>query len=359
MMETLLELDQICLIPADTPNGGMLDATKVSFNVINSEDNSVSLPIFTAPLPSVISGNNYNTFYEKGIRPILPRTEDINYRLDGCQYIFAAFTLREIQQHFLSSKRVSNKLFRLCIETGNGHDMEILNVSVALKRLYGNQVCIMAGNIGNPKIYIDYCKAGIDYVRVGLGSSSLVNREVYGFYYPLASLLIDIIGVKNTACTGLRHAKIVADGGIAGPVDIVKAMALGADYVMMGKGLAKVAEAAGPGVIKTKDGQREEINKTALCGMSKLELREKRVQRIYAPISLYDNEEKRDPYDMAHLIKKSSDVAESWINVTTNLSMWLLDMYDVFQYAFLQGKAMNWTEYKSHIKFGKVINNSF
>lgn len=353
MLKQMLELEDIGLVPADVPNNGNPELGKVSFNVVNSEDNSVSLPIFTSPMKSVISGSNYQTFFSKGIRPVLAKAEDINYRLDGCQYIFATFTLREIHQYFLSSKRVSDKLFRVCIETGNGHDIEILNVSAALRRLYGNQICIMAGNIGNPKLYIDYCKAGIDYVRVGLGSSSCVRSDVYGFYYPMASLLIDILGVKNTACTGLRHTKIIADGGIYTPVDIIKAIALGADYVMMGRGLARLAEAAGPVISKTKEGQVE-LNRDAVAAMGKAELREKHVLRLYCPTAMYDPSVRPDTYDLVHNTRKSSEVKDEWINVTSNLQIWLLELYDVFQYAFLMGKALNWSEYKNNIKFVRI-----
>lgn len=349
MLEQLLELDNIRLIPADLPNNGISD--KVSFNVINHEDNSITLPIFTAPMSTVVSGSNYQAFFNKGIRPVLAKSEDLRYRLEGCQYIFAAFTLREIQENFLSSKRVSDKLFRICIENGNGHDAEILNVSIALRRLYGNQVCIMAGNIGNPKIYIDYCKAGIDYARVGLGSGSLVNEDVYGFHYPMASLLIDTLGVRNTACTGLKHTKIIADGGILTPVDIIKAMALGADYVMMGRGLAKLAEASGPVVSEQKDGTKIDLNQGTVATMGKAELREKKVKRLYSAQAMYDPVERPNAYDIVHNIRRSSEVRDEWVNVTTNLQSWFLDLFDVFQNAFLLGRASNWTDYKSNIKF--------
>lgn len=352
MLEQLLELENISLIPADTPNNGNSD--KVNFNVVNHEDNSVTLPIFTSPMATVVNGSNYQAFFNKGIRPILAKTEDLGYRLEGCQYIFAAFTLREVQECFLANKRLSDKLFRICIENGNGHDAEILNVAIALRRMYGNQVCIMTGNIGNPKIYIDYCKAGIDYARVGLGSGSLVNNDFYGFYYPMASLLIDILGVKNTACTGLKHTKIIADGGITTPVDIIKAMALGADYVMMGRGLAKLAEAAGPVISKQKDGTQVDLSQGAVAGMGKAELREKHVMRLYSAQALYDPQERPNTYDIIHNIRRSSEVKDEWINVTTNLQSWFLDLYDVFQNAFLLGRALTWNEYKTNIKFVRV-----
>lgn len=352
MIEQLLELENISLIPADLPNIG--NPEKISFSVINHEDGSASLPIFTAPMASVVSGSNYQAFYNKGIRPILSRVEDLNYRLEGCQYIFAAFTLREIQENFLITKRISNKQFKICIETGNGHDSEIFNVALGLRKTYGNQVCIMAGNIGNPKIYVDYCKAGIDYARVGFGCSSLVNKETFGFYYPMASLLIDILGVRNTSCAGLKQTKIIADGGIMGPVDIVKCIALGADYVMLGRAFAKLAEASGPVASKQQDGTKTELNQSAVAGMSKIELSEKKIVRLYSAQATYDPQGSPNSYDIAHNIRRFSEVKDEWVSVTSNLQSWSLELFEVFQNAFLYGRAATWNDFKANIKYVRI-----
>lgn len=348
MLDKLLELEEIRLIPCDYPNMGR--SGRVSFNVVNHEDNSTSLPIFTSPMSSVVGGSNYQAFFGKGIRPILPKSEDINYRLEGCQYIFSAFTLREVTTNFLSGgKRVSDKLFRICIENGNGHDAEILNVASNLRRCYGNQVCIMAGNIGNPKMYIDYCKAGIDYARVGIGSSSQVNNDIYGFHYPMASLLMDIRGVKTTACTGLKHTKIIADGGILSPVEIIKAMAVGADYVMMGKGLARLAEACGPVKSSLKD---FDISQGALSSLSKRELIERRVLRLYSAQALYEvGDDPNNVYDQIHNIRLKPEAREEWVSVNTNLQSWLMEAFDIFQNAFVLSRATCWSEYKTNVKF--------
>ena len=349
-------LENISLIPADIPNYGNPDVGKVNFNVVNHEDGSQSLPIFTAPMPSVVDENNYQLFMKKGIRPMLSRVEDLNMRLDGCQYIMTSFTLGEIRQHFLSSKRVSDKLLRISIDSGDGHDIEVLNVAVDLRRVYGNQVCIMAGNIGNPKLYLDYCKAGIDYARVGIGTGSLVNNERYGFYYPMASLLIDINGVRKVSATGLKQTKVIADGGITGSVDIVKALALGADYVMIGRAFAKLAEASGP-VQSKQDGKTPiELNVSAVAQMDRIELREKKVQRLYTALSLYDPPVNPTSYDITHNFRRPSEVRDEWVTVNSNLQAWLMEFYDVAQYAFTMGRAMSWAEYKTNIRYVKTYN---
>ena len=358
-MEKLLGLEDICLIPAQL-NLGRVEG-KFDYSVKDQADGTVSLPIFTSPMESVIDEKNWGTWQENGIRPILPRTTNIKIRLEGCEYIFAAFGLKEIQENFLAFKRNSSRMFRVCIDSGNGHDIEVLNVAKSLRKVYGNQVIIMAGNIGNPKVYIDYCQSGIDYVRVGMSTGSLVDRSKYGFEYPMASLLLDIKGLKNSSCVGLKHAKIIADGGIYDCVDIIKALALGADYVMCGKQLAKIVEAAGGLYSKVKDGDHQEhseqMNAAEVAKMSKLELRERRIQRLYAGNTTYDIQARRDGYEDAHDWpgkRKFCDAKVTWVEVDKTLAMWLQDAYEVFSYGFTMTGASTWDEYKTKINIGRI-----
>ena len=358
-MEKLLGLDDICLIPAQL-NVGRIDG-KYDYSVKDSIDGTVSLPIFTSPMDSVISEKNWNLWQENGIRTILPRTSDIKIRLEGCEYIFAAFGLKEVQEHFLSVKRNSPRIFRICIDSGNGHDIEVLNVSKSLRRVYGNQVIIMAGNIGNPKVYVDYCQSGIDYVRVGMTTGSLVDRSKYGFEYPMASMLLDIKGLKNTACVGLKHAKVIADGGIYDQTEIIKAMALGADYVMCGRQLVKLVEAAGALYTKIKDGDRQEhteqVNAPEVAKMSKEELKDHKFLRLYAGNTTFDIQARRDGYEDAHDWsgkRKACDSKVTWIEVDKTIAMWLQDAYDIFAYGFTMAGASSWDEFKTKINIGRI-----
>ena len=358
-MEKLLELDDIGLIPAQL-NLGRVEG-KFDFSTKDLTDRSVSLPIFTSPMESVVSERNWKVWQDNGIRPILPRTTDIKIRLEGCEYIFAAFGLKEVQEHFLAFKRNSQRQFRVCIDSGNGHDIEILNTAANLKRIYGNQVIIMAGNIANPKVYVDYCSKGIDFVRVGMNTGSLVDKEKYGFYSPLASLLLDIKGLKNTSCVGIKHAKIIADGGIRDYSDIIKALALGADYVMLGDQLVRLAEAAGPVYEKVRDGEHsehtEQISPGAIEKMSREEIKERRLMRLYAGNTTYDVQARRDGYEDAHDWpgkRKFCDSTTKWREISGNISSWLDGLFDVFSYGFTMAGASNWDEFRSKINIGRI-----
>lgn len=353
MIEKLLTFDDILLNPAPN-NRGLRDKSKYNFSVKDDMDNTYSLPIFTTPSDSIVNKENNRVWMQSGIRPILPRTEPFEIRLEACQYIFAAFTIDEVKAGFVNSgKRTSSCQFRVCIETDNGGDIEIFNLSMQLRKIYGGQIIIMAGNIGNPKTYIDYCKAQIDYARVGLCSGSLVDESKYGFYYPMASLLLDITGLKSTSCAGLKLTKIVADGGIGDQVDIIKAIALGADSVMIGREFVKLTEAAGTLYRREKGPEgletMEEIKLGTinLSSLGKDELKDLGAVRLYCGNAVIDRQQN---INKRRRIESRSD----WLKVEDTLQGWLSDAYDVFSYGFMMADATNWAEFKKNIKFCRV-----
>lgn len=350
-MEKLLELSDIALVPAISNEGNTEDRN--DFGVVDS-DGTVSLPIFTSPVDSIINMNNWKEWQRAGIKPILPRTLPLDQRLEGCQYIFAAFSLKEVEENFLNrGKRASQYQFHVCLDCGNGHDLNIIRISYRLKQLYAGQINIMAGNIGNAKTYIDYCKAGIDFVRVGMSTGSLVNEEKYGFYTPLASLLIDITGIKNTSCVGLKLTKIVADGGILSHSDILKAIALGADYVMCGLAFIRLVDAAGTLYRKVKTPEGKDMLEAVSPDILKTgPIKELGLKRQYYGNTTLDV---RVLQDGKGAKSKFVDAKMEWIDVVSTLEIWTGKLYNVFNYGFMMAGAKNWTEFKNNIRYGRIM----
>lgn len=339
-MEKLLDFSDIALMPGIVNSGVIED--KYDFGVLDS-DGTASLPIFTAPSDSVVGMANFRVYEEVGIKPVLPRSVPLEQRLDMCQRVFVAFTMKEVEENFIGrGKRNSQYQFHICIDNGNGHDTKLIQLGSKLKQLYQDQANVMAGNIGNAKVYLDYCKAGIDYIRVGMSSGSLVVPDKYGFYTPPASMLLDILGMKSTVCVGLKHTKVILDGGLSSPSDMLKALALGADYVMLGRVFAKLLDGCGTiyRKIKTPEGNdtleavSKDIIKTG-AGFKELGLR-----RQYT--STQDDARYKDA-------KRSE-----WVEINDTLESWLRKVYDVFSYGFLMSGAKNWGEFRNNIKFGRL-----
>jgi methylmalonyl-CoA mutase cobalamin-binding subunit len=147
-----------------------------------------------------------------------------------------------------------NTVMKVCIDQANGHMQELLSVCRKFKDEFGDKVLIMTGNVANPETYREYAKAGIDYIRLGIGTGNICTTSVQtGVHYPMASLIIDTYRVKKDIIDrggddewGYKLPKIIADGGFKSISQIIKALALGADYVMLGEIIAKSDEACEP-----------------------------------------------------------------------------------------------------------------
>lgn len=216
--------------------------------------NDDKLPIFASPMSTVVNKNNFKIFEDNKIIPILPRcqcnsfSERFKYASQGK---WAAFSLSEFEQYFCNNELVIGVTpYKVLIDIANGHMSYLYELVKKSKDLHGDNIIIMVGNVANPLTYEVCWKAGADYIRtsVGTGSGCLSSTQT-AIHYSLASLIDEMYQEKLKISEGRgidinTLPKIIADGGVRGFADIIKALSLGADYVMIGGEFSKLIESA-------------------------------------------------------------------------------------------------------------------
>jgi GMP reductase len=205
---------------------------------IDITDQSGYLPLFTAPMDTVVNDRNKDYFINTGIRVIIPRTVNLDITSDNT---FKALGIEEFVDKYLRDKVMG--VHYILIDVANGHMQKILEMTVKAKETYQENMILMVGNIAHPKTYELFSEAGADFIRIGIGNGGGCLTTVQtGIGYPMASLIHECYQIS---CTLKKPAKIVADGGFKNYSDIIKGLALGADYVMIGSILNKALESAG------------------------------------------------------------------------------------------------------------------
>ena len=128
----------------------------------------------------------------------------------------------------------------LSLDSAHGHSKNIVDAVKAIKAEFPD-ITLVAGNIATAEAAQDLIKAGADCLKVGIGPGSIcTTRIIAGIGVPQISAVYDV------ACVAAKYdVPVIADGGIKYSGDIVKALAAGANCVMLGSLLAGCAESPG------------------------------------------------------------------------------------------------------------------
>ena len=196
--ETLYTLNDVTIVPAEVSDISSRSLCNPYY------DDTKMLPIFVSPMNNIVDDNNFQSFLDAGVNVITPRdNENTPYseRRERWEQlwkrgIFVALSLREFEQFFIEFKDYTEPDFNItytrhvCVDLANGHMKRLLDACKQVKKSFGNKVIIMTGNIANPDTYKDYAKAGIDYVRCGIGTGSICTTAANSaIHYPMASLI--------------------------------------------------------------------------------------------------------------------------------------------------------------------------
>lgn len=245
MRESIISLDQIALIPAATSNVN-------SRKEVYPFDENGKLPVFVAPMTCILDIDNYDLFNSKTYA-VLPVFADSSYLLKALKLSKGWFAVPfDVFKKLADcAKKVDDGHFLICVDMADGHINLLYEYVTKFKRLYPNAK-VMVGNIANAYTYAECCKAGVDYVRVGIGGGNgCVTSARTGFHNSIVNMLEEInqirqdVNSKQCYSKDVVATKVIADGGIDSIGKAIKCLALGADYVMMGRLFAQCDESRG------------------------------------------------------------------------------------------------------------------
>ncbi len=136
----------------------------------------------------------------------------------------------------------------LCIDSSEGYTCWQKKTIEFIRSRYGDRVKVGAGNVVDRDGFLFLAEAGADFVKVGIGGGSIcITRETKGIGRGQASALIDVAAARDEYYekTGV-YVPICSDGGIVHDHHMTLALAMGADFIMLGRYFARFDESPTP-----------------------------------------------------------------------------------------------------------------
>ena len=214
------------------------------------------LPIISSPMDTVTEDDMASQMHKWGGLGIIHRYNSIEdqallvtrARFTGAMNIGAAIGVSGdyIERALALVESGANIL---CVDIAHGHHVLMRHALSVLRNTLGTKVHIMAGNVATLPAVNDLADWGADSVRIGIGGGSICSTRIQtGHGMPTLQSIIEC------AMTD-RDVSLVADGGIRNRGDICKALAAGADYVMLGSMLSGTEESPGEKNYNSKTGR--------------------------------------------------------------------------------------------------------
>jgi IMP dehydrogenase len=231
-------------------------STKLTSNI------NLNIPILSANMDTITEGDMVLAMGKQGAFGVLHRfyksEEEFYHDVEriikefGC----VAFSIGADAEHLATIERLVKTYDKAqlvaCIDLAHGHLRKCSEQIIRIRKNYANRVQIIAGNVCTAQGVVDLVGAGANAVKIGIGGGSLCStRLVTGHGMPM---LTSIMQARQAINAMQSNAAIIADGGIKTSGDIIKALAAGADSVMIGGLLAATDEAPGGYYLPTGDG---------------------------------------------------------------------------------------------------------
>ena len=234
-----LTFDDVTLVPQFSsilPSEASIE-TSLAWNL------NLKIPFMSSAMDTVTESKMAIAIAKAGGLGIIHRNLDINKqcnevtKVKNKRLIVGAAVGTSKEDLIRANKLLENKVDLLVIDTAHGHSKKVL---ITLKKAKKTPIC--AGNIATAESAKVLANEGADILKVGIGPGSIcTTRIVSGIGVPQISAVMEVKkGIKKN-----KKVKIISDGGIKFLGDAAKAIAAGADAVMMGSVFAGTEESPG------------------------------------------------------------------------------------------------------------------
>ena len=244
-----LSFDDVLLIPQYSDIKSRKEVDIGNFLGANID---LSLPILSAPMDKVTSFAMANAMAEMGGLGIVHRYNTIEEQLrivkkiGVCSYKACAIPATGDFLERAKALVTEGGVRVLCVDIAHAHHIHMRNALDALKTYFGDNIHLMAGNVATLDAFNDLSDWGADSIKVGIGGGSICSTRILtGHGMPTLQSVYE-------CSKSDRDTILIADGGIKTSGDMVKALAVGADFVMVGSLLSGTTQAPGEIVYNAK-----------------------------------------------------------------------------------------------------------
>jgi len=238
-----------------TPKYSEILPSEVTTNTSLSKNLNLKIPIISSAMDTVTESKMAIAIAKAGGIGVIHRNLDIKSQISEINKVKSKKLLvgAAVGAGPLEYKRAEAILKAnvdlIVVDTAHGHTKKVGEIIRKIKKLKSNKTTLCAGNIATTEAAKFLIKLGVEVIKVGIGPGSIcTTRLVAGIGVPQLSA---ILAVRKGV--GRKKVSIIADGGIKFSGDISKALAAGADAVMIGSLFAGTNES--PGKIIKKNGK--------------------------------------------------------------------------------------------------------
>ena len=232
------------ILPSETNT-----STKLSKNL------TLKIPLVSSAMDTVTEGRMAIAIAEKGGIGVIHRNLSIKKQIDEIRkvknkkFLVGAAVGASLDEHKRAERILKENLDLIVVDTAHGHTKKVSDIIKKIVKIKPKKTTLCAGNVATAEAAKFLIKFGVDIIKVGIGPGSIcTTRLVAGIGVPQLSAIINVKkGIGNS------KASIIADGGIKFSGDIAKALAAGADAVMIGSLFAGTDQA--PGKVMKKNGK--------------------------------------------------------------------------------------------------------